>query len=160
MTERILNYYGKKRNKRYDKRFSHETDSPVLHSTVFRNAVSAVLQYDGYDNCRKISGSGSSGGGGRYGFHKFYDYRVLYGRVQWICHSRGPAVWSGRLPCTAKVCGQQCVAFHSFFRSDDCGSLRVLPPDSAADEHSCRYYGRCLSLHFCDISGYSGGLSV
>ena len=45
-----------------------------------------------YDYCGKMPGGKRSGGGRLYQFHQFYDYRLLPGSVQRICHSRGPEV--------------------------------------------------------------------
>ena len=42
--------------KRFDNGFADEADSRFRHSAFVWYAVSAVLQYDGHDHCRKVSG--------------------------------------------------------------------------------------------------------
>ena len=42
--------------KRFNNGFADEADSRFRHSAFVWYAVSAVLQYDGHDHCRKVSG--------------------------------------------------------------------------------------------------------
>ena len=84
---------GKDYDKRYDERFNAQTDSRIRLPDVSGYAVSAVLQYDGYDYHRKISRCGSAGGGWLDQFAEFYGNRILHRRMQRFCDSGGADVW-------------------------------------------------------------------
>ena len=63
------NDYGKEHSKGYDGRIPDEAGSTVLHPVVFRNAVPAVLQYDGYDYRGEVFRGNRLSVGWRYWFH-------------------------------------------------------------------------------------------
>lgn len=84
---------GKDYDKRYDERFSVQTDSRIRLPDVSGYAVSAVLQYGGYDYCRKISWCGAAGGCWFDQFAEFYGNRILHGCMQRVCDSGCADVW-------------------------------------------------------------------
>lgn len=69
-----------------------------------------------------------------------FCHRILHGRLQWVCDTGCATFWSGRLPCAAQICGEQCMAFRNLCRCDDGGGMCAVQTDPALDAHPTGYF--------------------
>ena len=88
------------------------------------------------------------------------NYRILYWRMQWVCHTSSSEIWREEFRAASQVCCQRSMAGGRLCGSNNSSSLYAVSEIPAVDEYAPGYYGRRLQLYFRDLYGDSRHLSV
>ena len=145
-------------DKGHDGRIADKAFAGVYGPAIVREYFPTTLLDGGYDHRRAVPGHGPAGGGGFDGFYQLFDYRLLRGRVQRLCHPHCTAVWLKGFRRPAPVYGEYRVACGRV-----CGGARradggVLPAAFAADADAGGYHRQRLRLHRHYFCGHSGNV--